>query len=203
MTPFETPARYRTTDAENALLTIDERLLKFSTKWGGSSGALLIGPTRCGKSLSAAAAMRRLTLDKPRYWATWVRSDTVTSIGQNRKDREADLCRIKSAYILTLDELGYERWPELVLEIIGERYDRDLPTVVTSGLKIDELRARYGDATVRKIIEIGNGLVIDCWSNSKTELSFAPIPELIQRNQMGCAWDGMDTIDVSNDPRFA
>jgi DNA replication protein DnaC len=161
---FSTPQRYRTQEAENALLGIDERLLRFSAAWSGNYGALLTGPTGCGKSLAAATALRRVTLDQPRHWSAWVRSDVYTRIAASR-EHQGDVARVKSCHVVVLDELGYERFPEAVLELIGDRYDRNLPTVVTTGLEAEAFLSRYGDATARKITSIGGGFAVNCWGD--------------------------------------
>jgi DNA replication protein DnaC len=194
---LDTPKRYRTTAAENALLDIDKRMLEFSARWCGDCGALLLGPTGCGKSLAAATAMNRLTLRKPRHWAAWVRSDALGRLMTNR-DNAADVCRIKSVHLLVVDDLGYERFPEPALELIGERYDRDLPTVVTSGLTSAEFQLRYSAATARKIIEVGNGYGVDVWSSqSATELPQGTVPDSIRTLQSEKPWNGCERRSVS------
>lgn len=194
---FATPERYRTKEAEDALVSIDERLLRFSAEWDGFYGALLTGPTGCGKSLAAATALRRVTLDHPRYWAAWVRSDILTRLAASR-DHQGDIARVKSCHVVVIDELGYERFPEAVLEMIGDRYDRNLPTVVTTGLDPAALLARYGDATARKITEIGGGLAINCWSDKAIALPKKSRSRKLEALQSGSRWDGREVCDADD-----
>jgi len=95
-------------------------------------------------------------------WVKWVRADELSRILSERGGIE-QVQELKRARVLVLDELGYERFPELLLEVLGARHDACRPTVVTSGLAIAAIDSRYGDATVRKILEIGSGVVVDCW----------------------------------------
>lgn len=60
-----------------------------------------------------------------------------------------------------LDELGQEPRCEVIWETIDARYLSGLPTVVTTGLRIDELRQRYGAPLVRRLVE--RGTVIEGW----------------------------------------
>ena len=188
-----TPERYRTAKAEDALLEISQRMLEFSAAWMGDCGALLMGPTGCGKSLAAATALRRLTLDKPRYWAAWVRADVLTRLAFNRESA-ADVARIKAAYLLVIDDLGYERFSEAAIEVIGDRYDRDLPTVVTTGLTSDEFKLRYSLATARKITEVGNGYAVNVWSEPGDPVPVGRVPRLVECAQTQGAWNGKRPI---------
>lgn len=194
---FETPSRYRTPEAENALVGIDERLLRFSAEWSGDYGAFLTGPTGCGKSLAAATALRRITLDSPRHWAAWVRADVFTRLAGSR-DHQGDVARVKSCYVVVLDELGYERFPEAVLELIGDRYDRDLPTIVTTGLEPSVFLARYGDATARKITEVGGGFAVNCWSDKAIEMPKRRVPVRLEVLSAQTAWNGLQTLDAND-----
>lgn len=57
--------------------------------------------------------------------------------------------------ILIMDELGFEKQTEVPFEIIDHRYRKQAVTVVTTGLKASEFRARYGDAMYRRLTEGG------------------------------------------------
>lgn len=191
---FSTPQRYRTPEAENALLDIDERLLKFSVAWNGDYGALLTGPTGCGKSLAAATALRRITLDQPRYWAAWVRSDVYSRLAASR-DHQGDIARVKSCHVVVLDELGYERFPEHVLELIGDRYDRNLPTIVTTGLEAEAFLTRYGDATARKVTSVGGGFAVNCWGDKSVVIPERKPRDSLLGLQKESPWNGRERLD--------
>jgi len=57
--------------------------------------------------------------------------------------------------LLILDELGFEKLTEVPFEIIDHRYRKQMVTVVTTGLRPAEFRARYGDAMYRRLAEPG------------------------------------------------
>jgi DNA replication protein DnaC len=159
---YPIPARYLTPEAKTKHKHTDARLRIFSDLWTGLSGAVLLGPSGCGKTLTAAISGARQRVLHNESWVYWIRADELTRALSVRGGAE-EVEAIKSARVLIIDELGYERWPELVLEVIGARHDWNRPTVVTSGMKLDKLTERYSDATIRRITEVGNGSVFSCW----------------------------------------
>jgi DNA replication protein DnaC len=166
-TSFDVPPRYVDDSAAKALASRDARCRSFALGWQANRGVLLLGRTGTGKSLSAAQALRRVVCAVyGRHWACWVRADELSRILASR-EHAGEIEQIKSALVLVVDEVGYERFPELLLEVLGARYDRGLPTVVTSGLRLEALSERYGAATVRRITDVGGGCVVDLWAQQK------------------------------------
>ena len=179
MNQFNIPTRY--TEVLNNPPRIDARLWRFSKEWFGDCGMVLCGPSKAGKSLAAAIALARVANGTDVPWALWVRSDELSRVMSGR-DNIAEVEKLKSALVLVVDELGYERFPEIIFEVIGSRYDRSLPTVVTSGLSLEELTTRYSDSVISKITEIGRGRVIDCWrepSKTHTRIGSGVLPPAI------------------------
>lgn len=159
---YPIPRRYLKNGAVEKLKSLDPRLEAFAASWAGDSGRLLLGPTGCGKTLAAAVAGARIAASKSETWVRWIRADELSRIMSVRGGAE-EIETLKRGRVLVIDELGYERFPELVLEVIGARHDDDLPTVVTSGKTLQEIADRYSDATVRRITETGSGKVTNCW----------------------------------------
>jgi DNA replication protein DnaC len=146
----------------------DTRLTRWRDNWTGNSGGLLIGKTGTGKTTTVAIAANRIANEHSdvKTWVRWIRADELSRIlnSQVGADQISDL---KRAPILVIDDLGHERFPELILEVLGSRYDNSRPTVVTSGLTISSIMDRYGDSTIRRIVEVGNGYVVDLWVQRK------------------------------------
>jgi DNA replication protein DnaC len=64
--------------------------------------------------------------------------------------------RAFEAQVLVIDELGFEPlYDTVVAEIANARYVAALPTIITTGLRPDEFRERYGDACYRRFAERG------------------------------------------------
>lgn len=57
--------------------------------------------------------------------------------------------------LLFFDELGFEPRSDAIFYIIDHRYRSGRPTVVTTGLSVEEFTARYGDALFRRLTEGG------------------------------------------------
>lgn len=160
---FPIPRRYLSQGALDAKIRCHPELRSFCDTWTGDTGSLLLGPTGCGKTLVAAFASQRICkIQSSETWVKWVRADQLSHL-LNEHTAMDQLNQLNKARVLVIDELGYERWPELVLEVLGTRHDWDRPTLVTCGLKQEQLLKRYSEATARKIIEIASGGVIDCW----------------------------------------
>jgi DNA replication protein DnaC len=141
-------------------------------------GRLIVGPTGIGKSCSAVATLRRLVaahvaangFTLPRVG--WVKATELANarLGHALGKGEAETIRTagKVAF-LVLDDLGWESkrasGDDAVVEVLAERYDAGLFTLVTSGQPVHELIDRYGESVVRRVVETGGkaGRVLDLW----------------------------------------
>lgn len=157
--PHPIPSRYLSAPAS---CVSDARLLELGSSWNGVSGRLLLGPSGTGKTVTAARAGAAQVKYHTDTWVKWIRADELSRIMSVRGGVD-DIETLKLARVLVIDELGWERWPELVLEVIGSRHDWERPMIVTCGLTLDEFIARYGEATARRISETGGGSIVNLW----------------------------------------
>lgn len=133
------------------------------------SGALVIGPSGCGKSTAATVALRDWILRQPpARIGYWYRVADLEAARRNHRlgaGEAPDVERAIEAHALVLDDLGWERDQQVVRDVLAERADKCRPTLVTSGLRAQELMTRYGDAILRRIVDgTGQkGVVIDAW----------------------------------------
>lgn len=165
---FPIPSRYKGPAAiaamrgENGSQCCDQ-VRAFVKNWDGVSGGALLGPTRKGKSTAAGlCGDREARKENSETWTKWIRADHLTRI-VNERNAGDTICELKQARLLIIDEIGYEPWPTMLLEVIGDRHDNQRPLIITSGLRVEEFTKRYSDATLARIAEIGNGIVVDCW----------------------------------------
>jgi DNA replication protein DnaC len=162
---YPIPKRYLEPAAIASLASVHPEAQRFARDWSGTSGAVLVGPTGCGKTLAAAVAcvrVRKIQGEDSNTWVKWIRADELSRLLSERNSGES-IQELKVARVLVIDELGYERFPELILEVLGARHDASRPTVVTSGLTLPMLLERYSGAVVRRVTEIDGGVVWDCW----------------------------------------
>jgi len=160
------PRRYLT--APPGAVT-EKRLQELAATWDGVSGKLLLGPSGCGKTLTVARAGARVAKAHGDSWVQWIRADELSRMLSIRGSAE-EIETLKSARVLIIDELGYERFPELCLEVIGARHDWERPTLVTCGLRLEGSGGfieRYSEATARRISEIGRGSIVNCWTPTR------------------------------------
>jgi DNA replication protein DnaC len=142
--------------------------------WTPKAGNLILsGPTGLGKTVTAVAIANAIydqAFDAdPKNWIdqkkvvlarrTWfvtghqlVESRRSTPLGRGIPELVG---HAYDAAVLILDEVGYEPRDEVVFSVIDERYRDGAPTIVTSGLDMAGLRARYGDAAIRRLTDLG------------------------------------------------
>ncbi|HEX4336923.1 MAG TPA: hypothetical protein VH062_13480 [Polyangiaceae bacterium] len=186
-------------DADKLLKLVPAPLQKAARELNTSRGGVLaLGPTGVGKSAAMVFIGRRLITEAydrllgeslqrgERFWGMnvrgifgWARAvDLATARRRHSLGSEApELEAAKAPATLVLDDLGWEvRGDTAVAEVIAERYDRGLQTLVTSGLPwssrqkdVPCLVERYGEALLRRVLESGGvkGRVVDLFP--KTE----------------------------------
>jgi DNA replication protein DnaC len=116
---------------------------------------LLHGPSGSGKTSLAFACLRERLPEA--MWVSALRLG-VARIQHSAGDGEAKLvAECIAAPLLLVDELGGENKTSnnAVKSVIFERYDRDLPTWVTTGFASKDLVAMYGDGALRRLTEGG------------------------------------------------
>jgi sigma54-dependent transcription regulator len=130
-------------------------------------GLLLCAPTGTGKSTAVLARIHRaytharklagegkLTVGHPPT-IVWITEQRLVQWSWDDNER---MQRARDAGLLVVDEVGFAGGDQAVkgrtpaiLDIMSARYDRSIPTVVTSGLCVDDLVRRYGVAVVRRM----------------------------------------------------
>lgn len=134
-------------------------------------GGLFLGPSGCGKSSVAAWALRRWratrALDGRHVTLAWLDALEATDAERRYRLGSGDPEHLASAYRadwLVLDDVGMTSSVTLVQLVLARRYAERLPTIVTSGLRRDELTNHIGGATVRRVVEFEGkgGPLVDC-----------------------------------------
>jgi DNA replication protein DnaC len=149
-------------------------MVSFCRHWKRSLGsAFLSGPTGVGKTICAVALVRRLVArlaaDPPlgEDLARWVRRTRfmkadalVRSTAEHPlgSGSPPELRRALSAGLLVIDDLGNEGDDRdgVLFRLVDGRYVDRGQTIVTTQLTERELRDRYGDALVRRLIDHGS-----------------------------------------------
>jgi len=137
-------------------------------------GKLIIGPTSIGKTSAVVWAVKRVVKQsrselRQRAAAAghrgpigigarvcWARAVELANarLQHGLGAGEAPLVlKAEDADLLVIDDLGGETRSDALEAVLACRYDRGLPTIVTSGKTSQELEERYGQALLRRVIE--------------------------------------------------
>lgn len=137
-------------------------------------GKLIIGPTSIGKTSAVVWAVKRVVkLSRAEFRKNaeavgvpgpigkglsvcWTRAVELASarLQHGLGEGEAPMIRkAEDARLLVIDDLGWETRSDTLEAVLACRYDRGLPTLVTSGKTAGELVERYGQAFLRRIVE--------------------------------------------------
>ena len=163
---------------ELAIRVSDKRLVEAARAWAwGKSNLVFMGKTEIGKTTSAAMLFRRLLgLAVVAGGDTWADAASMqwfraTQLAISRREHQLgrgeapEVIAASNARLLFIDDLGWEDDVAVISEIFAERYERQYPTVFTTGRTTKELWAMYGAAAARRMLEAGGkaATVVNCF----------------------------------------
>lgn len=150
--------------------------VKTALEWTYRGFLMLCGNTGIGKSFTAVCLLRkylksRISDHMDKYtWkdaehsaasAAWINAAELSA------DREA-IATAKIAHLLVLDDFGGDGEMKAnhstINRVVSARYDAMLPTIITTELTIESIKARYGYRTAEKIVgrPQDGGVIIVC-----------------------------------------
>jgi len=138
--------------------------LVISVKTGPS--LLILGPTGVGKTYQAYGALRLLASTGVRCaWQAVTAADLYARLRpRHGVDTETEFRTLADAPLLLVDDLGAAKSSEWVEEInyrlINWRYERLLPTLLTSNVPPKELSASLGERVASRLIEMTDRVVL-------------------------------------------
>lgn len=124
--------------------------------WSGES-LLFTGPTGSGKTAAALAILYRFA-ESRRFGYAWIdgmdlaRSMRLWPLGEGEPPIVKE-CSV--ADVLVIDDPDWGNDDETTRTVLNRRYERKLPTILTSGNSMKQLVQRYGDAVMRRALESG------------------------------------------------
>lgn len=174
---------------EELVSTLPPKLASIATTWTPvDGGLLLIGPTEAGKTRAAVAVVKRIIRIEetevrsrprlsggrsyPRTDITWARASDLALARHGHplgKGEPEALEKARSAGLLVVDDLGWERQFDAVADVLASRYDAGKITIATSGQPVAALSEKYGDAVVRRIVQSRGikGQIVSLFASSK------------------------------------
>lgn len=120
----------------------------------------LAGTVGSGKTGIAVAALRELVITHRRN----VRHGSVAGLLEGMRPKSAGdapgtvgLDDLQRVHVLLLDDLGVEKASEWQAErlylIVNDRYERQLPTIMTTNMNRKDLEARVGERIMSRLME--------------------------------------------------
>ncbi|MFF8386105.1 ATP-binding protein [Streptomyces kanasensis] len=169
------PARFRHALADHPQVTAwaDEITRAGRPGPGGAPGIAegpslrIVGPTGTGKTHQAYGAIRTLLAAGVRL--RWEAATTADPYARLRPrpgfDSERDLQSLMRCPLLLLDDLGAAKtseWTEeLTYRLINQRYEHLRPTLITSNLTTDTLRAALGDRVASRLAQMTERVTLE------------------------------------------
>jgi DNA replication protein DnaC len=127
---------------------------------GTGRSLLLLGGVGVGKTYQAYGAIRALVLSGAACsWMVTTAADVYARLRPRHKvDSEEEFNAIATVRVLVIDDLGAAKNSEWVEEVnyrlINQRYERMLPTLITSNVPQRELRETIGDRVASRLVEM-------------------------------------------------
>lgn len=168
------PARYRdatVTEPDVADWVRDlidrasNRDLRFPSVGQGPS-LLLVGGVGTGKTWQAYGAVRALCVSGAScHWQFTAAADCYACLRPRHGiDSEEEFSRFARAGLLVLDDLGVAKnseWTEEInYRLINHRYERELPTLITSNVPPRDLAAALGARVASRLTEMADRVVL-------------------------------------------
>jgi hypothetical protein len=176
---FEQLPRWLTRrSAEERLAVMAPEIREAIAGWNRHRRNLLfLGPTGRGKTTAIAHLWLEMWTDgfsrvRRPLDALWTKATALANARRGHRLGEGDpkiIIDSKRVGLLLLDDLGAEvRVDSTIWEILDSRYDSGAISVVTSGLPLSELVARYSEAVVRRVVEAETpGQIVDCFPRAE------------------------------------
>lgn len=127
---------------------------------------LLVGRTGTGKTHQAYGAIRALARSGAGVsWTVTTAADLYATLRpRHRVDSEEEFERFARAGLLVLDDLGAAKgteWNEEVnYRLINYRYERELPTIVTTNVASAKIQEALGERVASRLVEMASRVLI-------------------------------------------
>ncbi len=161
-----------------------EQLVCFASQWAYNDGSVCVsGLTGAFKSFAFKALVSRWgaaviaagRMDQHFAGLVWAKATKLGECAKWHKfgtgGEPPEITRACDASVLMIDDLGQEAGgtEQTMFSILDERYDRGAPTLVNTGLTVEQLKSRYGSHFLRRLAEDRVGSLVDLHPRGKLQ----------------------------------
>lgn len=138
--------------------------LNFDELSAKGKGLILMGNAGTGKTHLASAISNYLMDDLiPVKFGTFI--SLLDSLKKAfRTDRDI-ISSLTSTPLLVIDDLGKEKYTEwarqILFQVVDERYNKELPIIITTNLNLQELKERIGEPITSRLMEMCYGVAMN------------------------------------------
>jgi hypothetical protein len=172
------PKFCRKAQAELLARIKDRRILDAVNSWDWESPNLIISaPLDFAKTSAVALILLRLmSKGREREYRKWrrIRWYGMSQLMNAAKEWPLgsgacpDIRAASNCELLVLDDVGNDTsWQSTAFDFLQSRYERGLSNIITTGLRLQELRAGYGDHLVKRMAKRDGklGTIVNCWDD--------------------------------------
>lgn len=140
----------------------------------GPVSLVILGDTGTGKTWTACAISRALLVEDLVPCMVITAAELFAELRPGAGGLDVDMLQFSTVPVLTIDDLGMERQSEWTSEqlyrLAHTRSHNGLPTIVTSNLTGDQIKARYDRRTVERLF--GGARLIQIDGETRRQLPF-------------------------------
>lgn len=152
---------WNTEKFHKAYRTCYKYALNFDRLSARGKGLILMGNAGTGKTHLASAIANHLMNELiPVKFGTFI--SLLDSVKKTFKTDRDIISSLTSIPLLVIDDLGKEKYTDwakqILFQVVDERYNKELPIIITTNLNLKEMKEGIGEPIVSRLMEMCYGI---------------------------------------------